>query len=84
MQTKRKRPAPGEGTSRKYKQKFFNRPIQVIRIPKKNKQEGTLEPFVKSWAADRLMERFFDGSNTPETRHASRFWMRSCGGLKNA
>jgi len=45
-----------------------------------NKQNYTgtpLERAIKNWAIDKLVERFYEGKNTPEHRHAVRFWKRA-------
>lgn len=73
--------APRRGTDHfKYLQYRNNRPFN---FSIKSSLPSNLESRLKSWAVDKMAERFFQGKNTPEHRHASRFWMKSGRRLKH-
>lgn len=70
-----KQPAPcRKGTGQISKPKFIN---------KKNYTGTEFERATKNWAVDWLMERLYDDVDNAETRHASRFWIRSGRRLKH-
>jgi len=76
MESRQIRPTRlGNGVDRK--QKYF----KPLNLTKKNYQQSTI-PQIKSWAVDLLGERFFQGADSPQHRHAVRFWMRSGGRLR--
>ena len=69
---------PGQGG----RAKQLNTNYKPLYFTKKPYQQSIL-PEIKSWAVDLLAERYFQGADSLQHRHASLFWMRSGGRLQN-